>query len=279
MDTQNLRTFLVLSELKNFTQTADQLFVAQSTVTNRISELERELGKKLFNRDKRSVELTNEGAIFRSYAKRIITLEESSIQEINSQNLFKNNLRIGTTNTIYECYLYNRIHDYMNRNLDCAVKVTIGHSISLLQALQDGLLDLVYSYVPMNKNGFSCETFATDRLVLVTSPGNNIYKKGIKKEALSNINYLFCNFALQEVGYFIKELFPPFYQFRFEIDNSTKLVQYLIDGNGFSFLPESLVNANIASKELEIIPLIDFDTPMINCYRVYRNDGNAATLI
>ena len=35
MDTQNLRTFLTLASVKNFTQTANLMFIAQSTVTNR----------------------------------------------------------------------------------------------------------------------------------------------------------------------------------------------------------------------------------------------------
>jgi DNA-binding transcriptional LysR family regulator len=80
MDTQNLKTFLVLCDLKNFTKTADQLFLAQSTVTNRIAELEKELGKKLFLRDKKNINLTEEGKLFYDYAKRIVELEETSIQ-------------------------------------------------------------------------------------------------------------------------------------------------------------------------------------------------------
>lgn len=44
MDIENLKTFLILANTKNFTRTANQIFVAQSTITNRIHELERELG-------------------------------------------------------------------------------------------------------------------------------------------------------------------------------------------------------------------------------------------
>lgn len=47
MDTNTLRTFIALAQIKNFTKTAQQLFVAQSTVTNRIHDLETELGKEL----------------------------------------------------------------------------------------------------------------------------------------------------------------------------------------------------------------------------------------
>ena len=42
MDIETMKTFLVLADTKNFTRTAHQLFIAQSTVTNRILELEKE---------------------------------------------------------------------------------------------------------------------------------------------------------------------------------------------------------------------------------------------
>ena len=42
MNIENLKTFITLSELKNFTQTADRYYIVQSTVTNRIMELEKD---------------------------------------------------------------------------------------------------------------------------------------------------------------------------------------------------------------------------------------------
>lgn len=61
MDIETMKTFLVLVDTKNFTRTAHQLFIAQSTVTNRILELEKELNVTLFERNNRSVELTPAG--------------------------------------------------------------------------------------------------------------------------------------------------------------------------------------------------------------------------
>ena len=45
MNTTSLETFLTLSKILNFTKASEALFVAQSTVTNRIAELEKELGQ------------------------------------------------------------------------------------------------------------------------------------------------------------------------------------------------------------------------------------------
>lgn len=273
MDTENLRTFIALAEHRNFTKTADTLFIAQSTVTNRIAELERETGRPLFWRNKRKVTLTAEGEAFLGYAKRIVELSDTGIQDINSLNRYSDILRIGTTNTVYECHLFPKIRDYMKSFSQNAVKITIGHSNDLIKALQDDLLDVIYIYLPFYKAGYECELFAVDDLILVTGCHNNRYENGILKEELVDSDYLYCNFALQEVGLFIKELFPPHYQFGFEIDNSTKLIPYLLEFAGVSFIPESIAAPYIAKGQLRKIELSDFDSPKINCYKIYREDN------
>lgn len=270
MDTQTLETFLLLAKIKNFTQTAEQLFVAQSTVTNRIADLESELGVPLFSRDKRRVTLTKAGILFEPYAKRMLELEHTAFQELHSTGLFSETIHIGTTNTIYECHLYSRLCIWLKDHPRNALKVTIGHSHDLHCALQDGILDVAYCYTPLVKKGISCEVFAEDELILVAAAARNPYPEGIHREELIDSDYLFCNFALQEAGSFIRELFPPHFAFRFEIDNSTRLIPYLLDFGGISFLPEGLAKPYLEKKELARIPLLDFTAPKIRSYQIQK---------
>lgn len=279
MDSQTLKTFLTLANVKNFTQTARLMYIAQSTVTNRIAELEREVGKPLFIRSKKNISLTREGLIFLDYARRILDLQELSIRELNSPAFSRTPLRIGTTNTIYECYLAPVLLEMLKKDSRYAVNLVISHSVSLLQSLQDGLLDLVFTYERLQKAGYRCHRFRTDKLLLVASPANARLQPAVRKEELPGLNYLFCNFALQEVGQFIRELFPPFYQFPFEIDNSTKLVQYLQEGIGCSFLPEGLVQPYLEEGSLQAIRLIDFEAPRISCYQCFPEGREPAFLL
>lgn len=271
MDTETLRTFVALSSYRNYTKTADALFVAQSTVTNRILELEKEVGHPLLARTKRSVTLTPEGELFLSYAKRIIEMEETSIRELNTMHKYQKTYRIGTTNTIYECHLVPHIQSYIQANPGHAVKVTIGHSQDLLMGIQDKLYDVVYTFLPLQKSGYDCVPFATDNLILVTSTAHDLYADGIRKEDLASSDYLFCNFALQEVGAFIRELFPPHFRFGFEIDNGTKLIPYLLQSEGISFLPESLVLPYLEAGTLRTIPLLNFAPPKIQSYMICKS--------
>ena len=72
---------------------------------------------------------------------------------------------------------------------------------------------------------------------------------------------------------FIRELFPPHYQFGFEIDNSTKLIPYIFEFDGISFIPESLAKPYIEEGRLQSIRLLDFDAPKINCYKIYHTSN------
>lgn len=263
MNIENLKTFITLSELKNFTQTADRYYIVQSTVTNRIMELEKGLGKKLFIRNRKNVELTDEGLHFLSYAKRIVALEASAIEELSMLHTFSETLRIGTVNTTYDCYLSQPVMNYIRTHSDISVKVIIDHSGTLLRMLQDGTLDIVFTYIPLKKAGFVCRPFHTDELVLVTSPEHQEYRDGIRQNQLPDLNYLYCDFMIQDNGTFIRDMFPKNYSFSFEIDKLTHLLPYLLEGIGYTFLPRSLVQKHLDDGSLISIPLIEFEAPTI----------------
>lgn len=88
-----------------------------------------------FRQNKRKVTLSKEGEAFLYYAKRILELQSIGIQEVNSLKKYANTFRIGTTNTIYECYLFPVIRKYMAMHPENAVKITIGHSTDLLPGI------------------------------------------------------------------------------------------------------------------------------------------------
>ena len=274
MDTQHLKTFIQLSATRNFTQTAKLLFVAQSTVTNRINELEKALDKQLFVRDKKQVALTAEGQLFLGYAQRLLELEETAIEAVHSPHFSRKLIRFGTTNSIYENYLYPIIRSVLSNDSNTSSKIIINHSFEILDFLQDGLIDIAFTYIPFQKMGYLCTPFKEDELILVTSQNNTDFANGIVQKDLLALDYLFCNFALQKVGLFIRELFPPHHQFKFEIDNSSKLIPFLLDGIGYSFLPRSLISPYLADHSLISIPLLDFNTPTIKSYYTYKCDDS-----
>ena len=175
MDIESLKTFIVLSNVKNYTRAANQLFVAQSTVTNRINELEKELNISLFSRNNRRVELTMEGEQYLLYAEKVIKLTDDSLSEISSIHKFDNHIRIGCSDSVYEAHLSSIILEHQRKFPKDSLKIMIGISNNLLELLQDDILDIVFSYIPLKKAAFYCEMYKQDTMVLVTDYNNKKY--------------------------------------------------------------------------------------------------------
>lgn len=274
MNTEELKTFIFLSKVKNFTLAAEQLQIAQSTVTNRISELEKEVGKKLFDRGSKTVRLTEEGEIFLRYAERILELQEASVEEMNAVSAHRRKFCVGAINATYELY----VKDLVNKCLydgETSIKIMLGHSPDLIRHLQDNVLDVVFSIVPLKRQGYNCDVYATDRLALVCAKGKNEYKKGITKECLPKLPILMCDFYLSEAGEFIRSHFPQNHIFKLEVDNTSKILPYLKAGHGYAFLPYKMVKDDIENGIVEEIPLRGFEAPKITTYLIYRTGYNA----
>ena len=271
MNTEELKTFTILSKVKNFTLAAEQLFIAQSTVTNRISELEKEVGKKLFTRGSKTVTLTEAGQVFLRYAERILELQDTSIDEMNALSSHSRKFSIGAINATYEIYVKQLIDECLKDNDVTSVKLMLGHSLDLIQQLQDNMLDMVFSAVPLKRLGYMCDVYDVDRVALVCGKGKNEYPDGITKAQLAKLPYLMCDFTLSEAGVFIRSLFPKNHVFRLDVDNSSKLLPYLENGLGYSFLPYKLVKDKLADGSLEEVSLKDFVAPNVTTYLIYRN--------
>ena len=270
MNTEELKTFIILSKVKNFTLAAEQLFIAQSTVTNRISELEKEVGKRLFTRGSKTITLTEAGQIFLRYAERILELQDSSIDEMNALSSHSRKFCIGAINATYETYVKPLVDTCLKDNITTSVKVMLGHSLDLIQQLQDNMLDMVFSAVPLKRLGYACDVYDVDRVALVCGRGYNEYPSGVTKAQLAKIPYLMCDFTLSEAGVYIRSLFPKNHVFRLDVDNSSKLLPYLENGLGYSFLPYKLIKYKLQCGALEEVGLKDFLAPKVTTYLIYR---------
>ena len=271
MNSEELKTFIILSKVKNFTLAAEQLYIAQSTVTNRISELEKEVGKRLFTRGSKTVTLTEYGEVFLRYAERILELQDTSIDEMNALSSHSRKFSVGAINATYEVYVKPLIDECLKDNTITSVKVVLGHSLDLIQQLQDNMFDMVFSAVPLKRLGYTCDVYDVDRVVLVCGKGKNEYPNGISKSQLAKLPYLMCDFTLSEAGVFIRSLFPKNHVFRLDVDNSSKLIPYLESGLGYSFLPYKLIKEHLKNGTLEEVRLKDFVAPNVTTYLIYRH--------
>ncbi|MBP2651795.1 MAG: transcriptional regulator AlsR family [Firmicutes bacterium] len=96
MDTRQLRSFIAVAHHLNFTEAAKYLYLAQSSLSRQISELEKEFGVALFFRNNRTVQLTPAGSLLLKEATTLVSRIDELTEQIHKANLgLIGSLKIG----------------------------------------------------------------------------------------------------------------------------------------------------------------------------------------
>ena len=108
MDINQLRYFISVAQTLNFSEAARRNGLTQPSISHHIGELEKQLGTRLFVRDKRSVTLTDTGRAFLPNALEIVELAHTSEMKLKKMETGKSgNLNIAAITSsspiLYRC--------------------------------------------------------------------------------------------------------------------------------------------------------------------------------
>lgn len=95
MELRVLRYFLAVAQEKNITHAAEKLLISQPTLSKQLSDLETELGTKLFIRGHKEITLTSEGDYLRSRAEEIIDLTDKTFANIQTDQVISGELTLA----------------------------------------------------------------------------------------------------------------------------------------------------------------------------------------
>lgn len=146
MNQKQLEIFVNLAETLNFTRTAEQLYLAQTTVSLQIRSLEEELQVQLFERTSRNVKLTYAGSIFLDRAKNILDLiQESKVSAQEAQKGYRSRLTIGFADDTNASGLSRFLRSFSDNHPDIRLQVHGGYPDQLLAGLTSREYDLIFS--------------------------------------------------------------------------------------------------------------------------------------
>ena len=146
MNQKQLEIFVRLSDNLNFTKTAEQLYLSQTTVTLQIKNLEEDLQVQLFERNSRKVKLTYAGSIFLDNAKKILDLmEEARIQTAEAQKGYTGRLKIGFADNANSAGISKFLRDFSEKNPNIRLQVHGGYPEQLLQGLKTEEYDVIFT--------------------------------------------------------------------------------------------------------------------------------------
>src|SRR6201995_1150109 len=133
VDFKSLETFLWVG---TFGAGGEKLNTTQPAISQRIAQLEREMGVKLLNRDHRVASPTPSGRQVMVYAEKLIGLRSEMMAEIGDRSAMRGVLRLGVAETIIYTWLPRLIKSvnevYPNLSLEIEVDITPNLTARLL---------------------------------------------------------------------------------------------------------------------------------------------------
>lgn len=170
MDIRLLETFVAVVENKSFTKASEMLYVSQPTVSNHISNLEKELDTVLFIRTKRNVTLTKSGDILYEHARNIILAYKTMSSELRSYNQnTEGHLNIYASSVPRKFLLPKLLKEFSVKYPDVSYSLVNDDSQTVLDGLMVGETDFGFVGIKVDTPKLSYHQLMADELVLVAS--------------------------------------------------------------------------------------------------------------
>ena len=199
-----LKTFLAVARSRNVTRAAEDIHLAQSSVSDQIQSLEADLGTSLFTRSKLGLELTRAGETLKPYAEEILALaDEARAMMQATAGHTAGSVTIGALETVASAKLPRWLSDFRSRHPDVYVRLKVAGSGALLRDLKDGEIDAAFCFDRGDLDERLAKlTISVEPLVLVAPPGGRPASAEGDLVALGS-----TSFVTTEVGCIYRRLF------------------------------------------------------------------------
>lgn len=151
MEIRVLKYFLAAAREQSISGAAESLFLSQPTLSRQLSDLEKELGKKLFIRGSRKITLTEEGMLLRQRAEEIIDLVDKTESEIaSSDDDISGDIYLGAGETDAIRLVVRTVKHIRDEYPKIVFHNISGDAIDVIESLNKGLIDFGILFEPVD---------------------------------------------------------------------------------------------------------------------------------
>ncbi|MFL1998249.1 LysR family transcriptional regulator [Lysinibacillus irui] len=239
MELLQLKYFQTVARLEHMTKAAEQLQIAQPSLSKTISRLEEDLGVELFDREHRKISLNVAGIVFLNRVDRAFAELNEGQRELN-QFIDQDQKSITLAVTIPRV-LPSLLGSFLSKHPDVRFQQFLKSVSSMKKMLLEGDLDYCISSIPIEGEGVRWEPLITEEIFLIVPPNHQLAEREsirleeVKDEAFISMNtgYGFRNLTDQfcrEAG-FVQHI-------AFEGDEPTVISDLVRQGLGVAFVSE-----------------------------------------
>lgn len=283
MNFLHLKYFLMVAEELNITRAAERLYISQQSLSNHISNLEKELDTKLFIRSPK-LSLTYAGEQLVETATQILNLHSQYLAKVGDINQhYIGTLRVGISYTCGLALLPDVLPQFQREFPQVEFTLFEGNSAQLEDELSHGRLDLIIGFQPIMMDA-EMIPLVRDRLVLAIPKAftdqrfgprademRQLYVQGADVAAYRDFPFILLKRGNRVRGildqYFARCDFKP--RIVLEIENTITTLAMAQSGTGIVVCPElflrtirvpSAMEPSGYGQTLDLFPLTDPNT-------------------
>jgi DNA-binding transcriptional LysR family regulator len=255
VDFKSIETFLWVVTLGSFRGAAQRLNTTQPAISQRIAQLEREMGVKLLNRDHRVASPTASGRQLMIYAEKLIGLRSEMMAEVGARSATRGVLRLGVAETIVHTWLSRLIKSvnaaYPNLSLEIEVDITPNLSARLLA--QE--IELAFVLGPLSASSVHNRALCDYPIGFLASPSLGLGTGPLTVQDLAKFPII--TFPRKTQPYEIVRLLfnrPELPPIRLHASASLATVIHMaIEGLGIAVIPTAIVENELADGRLQLL--------------------------
>lgn len=179
MEIRVLRYFLAVVREEGINRAAEVLHITQPTLSRQLSQLEDEVGVKLFHRGAKKITLTNEGILLRRRAEEILSLVDRTERELTWQDeLVEGRIVIGGGELAAMQVLPEIIESFREKYPLVTFDIFTGNADLVKEQMEKGLIDIGVLLEPIDIEKFEfIRLKEKERLVVLMRPDNPLAGK------------------------------------------------------------------------------------------------------
>lgn len=179
MEIRVLRYFLAVVREEGINRAAEVLHITQPTLSRQLSQLEEEVGVKLFHRGAKKITLTNEGILLRRRAEEILSLVDRTERELIEQDEFvEGRIVIGCGELAAVQVLPEIIESFRERYPLVTYDIFTGNADLVKEQMEKGLIDIGVLLEPIDMEKFDfIRLTGKERWVVLMRPDNPLAEK------------------------------------------------------------------------------------------------------
>ncbi len=265
-----MSVFVKIVEAGTISRAAEQLGLAKSAVSRRLSDLERRLGVQLLSRTTRTSSLTDAGRDYYQRASLILDeLLELDADISSNTGSLEGVLNIAVPLSFGLRHLGDAINEFAQTHDKLVIKLDL--SDRLVDLVEEGF-DLAIRISDLKTSSLVARKIAPSRLMLCASP-HYLAKNGIPKRPQDLKEHVALHYAYAPVTtWTFKDRNDREEKVKLPVkmvaNNGDFLQEMALAGHGLAALPTFIAAENIRSGKLVTL-LNDYQLPTLNAFLVY----------